>query len=116
MWLAGRKWLSDSWSVLVALALYRIMPAAPPWRTLKPSSTRPTGLPRLQITIMPVYVPGAAGLAQRISVAGTTNGAGPTPAVSDIPSSVSDAPPPFTVMVFLNARSAVLAATVVTHG
>ena len=33
-WLAGRKWLSVSWSVTAALWLYRIMPTAPPWRTL----------------------------------------------------------------------------------
>jgi len=60
MWTVGSQWLSVMTSS--GVALYRIMPAAPPLKTLKPRWTRPG--PRWQATILPVNVPGAAGAAQ----------------------------------------------------
>ena len=60
----GSQWLSVSMSASVGL--YRIMPTAPPCRTLKPLSTRALP-PRWQATILPVNVPGGAGLVHRAS-------------------------------------------------
>ena len=116
MWLTGRKWLSVSRSVWPALPLYRTMPAAPPWRTLKPSATRPTGLPRLHTTILSVNVPAAAG-ASHSALELTTIAFGPTPSVSEMPSIDIVAPPSAVrLTLFLKTRGPVLAATVVTHG
>ncbi len=56
----GSQWLSVMASSCAGLA--SSMPAAPPWKTLKPRSTRPG--PRSQTTILPVNSPGGAGARQ----------------------------------------------------
>ena len=98
------------------VALYRIMPAAPPCLTEKPLSTR-FG-PRWQATIFPENNPGGAGLRHSGSLYGgadaSTTGSGEeTPPVIDAP--LIDGPP-VRVIVDWKVRLCVEAATVVTHG
>src|SRR4051812_32792042 len=98
------------------------MPTAPRCLTLKPFWMRPIPRPRWQTTILPVNAPSGVAFAQNGSLAGAsaalTTGAGVlTPAVSDTPTSDRVAASlAVMLIVFLKARLAVLAATVVTHG
>src|SRR5215218_859699 len=100
MWTVGRKWLSVITSA--GVALYRIIPTAPPWKTLKPRATRPG--PRWQATILPVNSPGGAGTVQPTSLYGgadpSTTGSGELmPVVIVAPATVAVAPPPLSVTV-----------------
>src|SRR5262245_35267324 len=115
---AGSQWVSVSTSA--RFALYRTMPTAPPCRTLKPFSTRALP-PRWHATILPVKVPGGAGVVQSALEYGasvdSTTGAGPAPSVRDAPLLVKTSPlDAVTVSVVANSRVCVDAATDVTHG
>src|SRR5437762_2821387 len=83
---------------------------------------RPIPAPRSHTTILPAKAPSAVAVAQNGSVNGAsaalTTGVGVLiPAVNDTPTNDRVAPPvAVRLTMFLNARSAVLAATVVTHG
>ena len=70
-WTVGSQWLSVSMSARAGL--YRIIPAAPPCRTLKPFSTRAL-TPRWQATILPVKMPGGAGASHSGRLYGASDG------------------------------------------
>ena len=95
MWIADNQWLSESRSWFAVL--YRIIPAAPPCRTLYPLSTRPL-VPRRQMTTFPVYVPAGAGLRQSllgsvaVAFARTTSVGVRVPAVTVTPGTSSVGP------------------------
>src|SRR5438034_3875382 len=95
MWIADNQWLSESRSWFAVL--YRIIPAAPPCRTLYPLSTRPL-VPRRQMTTFPVYVPAGAGLRQSllgsvaVAFARTTSVGVRVPAVTVTPGTWSVGP------------------------
>src|SRR5438093_1050658 len=117
---AGSQWLSDSRSS--TSGLYRTNPAAPPWRTLYPFSTRAL-MPRLHRTRSPVTEPGGSGfLHNGSSYPGTfpafTTGAGESrPAVTLTPCTSSEPPPGEAKwMVVTNCRGEVAAPTVSVHG
>src|SRR5262245_19044625 len=73
----------------------RTRPTAPPWRTLKPWSTRLVP-PASQATILPVNMPGGAGAEHSGSKYGasldSSIGAGPARGVIDAPSTVNTSP------------------------
>lgn len=117
MWTVGSQWLSVITSS--GSALYRIIPAAPPWKTLKPRAIRPA--PRWQTTIFPVKSPAGAGVSQPTLLYGgsdpLTTGSGlAMPEVMVAPETCWVAPPPLRVMVERKVRVCVEAATVSTHG
>src|SRR6185436_15277968 len=91
------------------------MPAAPPWRTLKPLLTRAL-TPREHTTIWPVKVPGAAGTWQRGSAVLRTTGDVATGPITEDPLTVRESEPEATEAEPWKERSVVLAATVVTQG
>ena len=82
---AGRKWLSVSWSVWPALPLYRIMPTAPPWRTLKPFGDPADRIAALADDDLTGELPGIGFLVAQLVRGSTTMGSGPTPFVSEMP-------------------------------
>src|SRR5262249_26334861 len=103
-----------------------IIPAALPWRTLRPLSMRPLP-PRAQTTTLPVAEPATRSDPQAASslppptfgrVLARTTGVGvEMPFVSVTPGTSSVAPPlPVRCRVEVNERGPVEAPTVVTHG
>ncbi len=113
----GTQWLSVN--SLSRVALYRIMPSPPPWKTLWLFRMR--FRPRWQTTISFVSELAGIGLTQSASVptaVPSTTGRGVVrPAVIDEPTSFSLSP--LLAVSFSSlwkCRSLVLAATVVTHG
>ena len=60
MWLAGRKWLSVSWSVRRRAGVVQDHADGTALEDVEAVGDAPAGLPRLQTTILPVNVPGAA--------------------------------------------------------
>ena len=103
------------------IGLYRIIPAAPPWVTLKPLSMRAL-VPRSQATTLPVALPGASGLWHRMSSPGmlwaSTTGAGVEMPLVKVTPDMSKVAGPSAARcsVEVKKRGPVEAPTVVTHG